>query len=98
MTTGGASRCQALNRNLFELSAAPSRSEQNVLDNFPNRFINAERQNRKMKVSRVGLLLLLIMAPLCKGQTPPDMATGLSPYATYVPDEIDNVNPANGNI
>src|ERR1035438_212154 len=31
-------------------------------------------------------------------QVTPDMATGLSPYATYITSDIDNVNPVNGNI
>lgn len=31
-------------------------------------------------------------------QNTPDMAKGLSPFAEYVPSEIDNVNPANGNL
>lgn len=49
-------------------------------------------------LSSVVWLLLLGTVCICSGQTAPDMATGLSPYATYIPGEIDNVNPANGNI
>jgi RHS repeat-associated protein len=47
---------------------------------------------------------LLWFAPLiacgafAQAQTTPDIATGLSPYATYIPGDIDNVNPVNGNV
>ncbi len=52
-----------------------------------------------MKFIRLIVLPLLgIIGTFCVAQTTPDMATGLSPYATYIPSEIDNVNPANGNI
>ena len=52
-----------------------------------------------MKASRFLMALSLASFSSCVlAQTTPDMATGLSPYATYIPSEIDNVNPANGNI
>jgi hypothetical protein len=52
-----------------------------------------------MNVMRLlSLLLLASFASCAFSQTTPDMATGLSPYATYIPSEIDNINPANGNI
>ena len=52
-----------------------------------------------MKLARIVVAVLTTMiAVSALAQTTPDMAIGLSPYATYIPSEIDNVNPANGNI
>ena len=50
------------------------------------------------KPLRLVLFLGLILAPCASAQVAPDMATGLSPYATYIPGDIDNVNPVNGNV
>jgi YD repeat-containing protein len=46
----------------------------------------------------VTLLAVVLTSSSVVCQVTPDMATGLSPYATYIPSDIDNVNPANGNI
>lgn len=52
-----------------------------------------------MKIaSYLSLPFLALASSFALAQTTPDMATGLSPYATYIPSEIDNINPANGNI
>lgn len=52
-----------------------------------------------MKLSNALFAVLLgSLLPLATAQTAPDMATGLSPYATYIPGEIDNVSPVNGNV
>ncbi len=40
----------------------------------------------------------LLTTHVAVAQETPDTATGLSPYATYISSDIDNVNPLNGNL
>ena len=42
--------------------------------------------------------ILGVCAVRMQSQETPDMAKGLSAFAAYVPSDIDNYNPANGNI
>jgi YD repeat-containing protein len=43
-------------------------------------------------------VVALASLPLANAQLSPDTATGLSPYAVYKGGDIDNVNPASGNL
>jgi YD repeat-containing protein len=43
-------------------------------------------------------VVALASLPLANAQLSPDTATGLSPYAVYKGGDIDNVNPASGNV
>ena len=52
-------------------------------------------------IFRITLLFLAVAFSFVRigsAQNTPDVAKGFSPFAEYVPSEIDNVNPANGNL
>jgi hypothetical protein len=52
-----------------------------------------------MKLSRIVLSFAFAFASVVSfSQVTPDMAVGITPYASYNVNDIDNVNPTNGNL